>query len=220
MICLKRGMIGPLVLAAVGILAQPVGAVQFSWSQHGGFDFSSGTLRAGGFFGTDEPPQAGHGGLEFFGLQPAPAPGQTYRSIGWGCPADGNNDGAVDPSTCANGGTVANVVAGSDPALNSGRSSLVLDVIDSGQSGVLDSQTGAFVIISRTTHINNLIDDEANALRTVSISSNLIIDSIPPHQDQHTIPIGFLETLNIQPCSQTPNPLGSQCDDLFTFDAS
>ena len=217
---LTRAMIGAMVVAAAGLLAQPASAVQFTWSEHGGFEFGTGTLRAGGFFGPDSPAVAGHGGLEFFQLQAAPAPANTYRSIGWGCPADGNDDGAVTATTCANGGTAAEVVTGVDPATNPNRSSLVLNVFNSAQSGVLDSQTGAEVIISRITHNNNVIDDEANALRTVSISANLVIDAIPPFSDPNVIPIGFLETINISDCSQTPNPLGSLCDDEFTFDAS
>jgi hypothetical protein len=209
-----------MVVAAVGLLAQPAAATQFTWSQHGGFAFGTGTLRAGGFFGPDQPPVAGNGGLEFFGPQAAPAPDDTYRSIGWGCPVDGNADGSVTGATCASGGVAAQVVTATDPATNAGRSSLVLDVFDSGQSGVLDSQTGADVIISRIIQINNVIDDEANALRTVSIASNLVVNSIPPFSMPHTIPMGFLETINVSDCSQTPNPLGSQCDDEFTFDAS
>jgi hypothetical protein len=213
-------MVGALVVAA-GLWAQPAGAVQFTWSEQGGFEFGTGALRAGGFFGPDAPPVAGHGGLEFFQLQASPpAPPNTYRSIGWGCPPDGNDDGAVNGATCANGGTAAQVVTGTDPATNPGRSALVVNTFNSAQSGVLDSQTGAEVIISRITHINNVIDDEANALRSVSITATLIVDSNPPVNDTNTIPIGFLETINISDCTQTPNPLGSLCDDEFTFDAS
>ena len=217
---LRRAMIGALIVATAGLLAHPAGATQFTWSQNGGFEFGTGALRAGGFFGPDSPAVAGNGGLEFFGPQAAPAPANTYRSVGWGCPPDGNNDGNVTGATCANGGVAVQAVTATDPATNPGRSSLVLDVFNSGQSGVLDSQTGAFVIISRITHNNNVIDDEANALSAVSIAANLIVNSIPPLSDPNTIPIGFLETINIGDCTLTPNPLGSQCDDEFTFDAS
>jgi hypothetical protein len=212
--------VGALAILLAAAWVQPAVAVQFTWSQNGGFEFGTGTLRAGQFFGLDSAPVAGHGGLEYFGLQAAPAPANTYRVIGWGCPPDGNNDGAIAAATCANAGVVAEAVTVTDPSTNPGRSSLVLDTFDSTQSGVLDSQTGANVVIARISHINNVIDDEANALSGVTISANLIVDAVPPVSDPNSIPIGFLETINIGACSQTPNPLGSQCDDEFTFDAS
>src|SRR4030095_965608 len=99
MICLKRRMIGALVVAAVALLAQPAGAVQFTWSEQGGFEWGTATLRAGGFFAPDLPPVAGHGGLEFFQLQAPPAPANTYRTIGWGCACHRDNDGAGGPVT-------------------------------------------------------------------------------------------------------------------------
>ena len=212
--------IGALAALVAAAWVQPVVAVQFTWSQNGGFELGTGTLRAGQFFGLDTAPVAGHGGLEYFGPQAAPAPANTYRVIGWGCPPDGNNDGTIAAAGCANAGVVAEAVTGTDPSTNPDRSSLVLDVFNSTQSGVLDSQTGANVVIARITHINTVIDDEANALRQVTISANLIVDAVPPVSDPNSIPIGFLETINIGDCDQTPNPLGSQCDDEFTFDAS
>ncbi len=215
MIGLRRAMIGALV-AAAGLLAQPAQAVQFTWSQHGGFEFGSGTLRAGGFFGADLPAVAGNGGLEYFGPQGGNAPANTYRTIGWGCPPDGNADGSVDEATCA-GGVSAEVLAASDPATNAARSSLVVDVFNSGESGVLDSETEVWRVISRITHNNTVLDNEGNLLATVSIAARLIVDAVPPVDDPDTIPIGFLETLNVSDCTETSDPLGSQCDDVFTF---
>ena len=212
--------IGALAITVAVALAQPVAAAQFTWSQNGGFAIGSGTLRAGQFFGADLPPVAGHGGLEYFGLQPGPAPAGTYRVIGWGCSPDGDNDGTIAAGTCANGGVAAEATTATDPSTNPARSALVLDVFNSTQSGLLDSATGANVVIARITHINNVIDDEANALKGVTISANLIVDAVPQVSDANDIPIGFLETSNTGACIQTPNPLGSSCDDEFTFDAS
>jgi hypothetical protein len=214
------------VIATVGMLAvvQPATAVQFTWKQTGGFLYpgadASETLSEGSFFGADGPPQAGYGGLEFFDPAVDPdAPADTYAVIGWGCVLDGNNSPGA--TNCANGGAAANAVVGVDPSLfGNGRSALTLEVYDSGASGVLDSVTETPVVISRLNHVNNVIDDESNFLKEIVVRANLVINANPEFESPNDVGIGFLETQNrvlVTDCTQ-PNPLGSRCDDQFTFD--
>jgi hypothetical protein len=108
----------------------------------------------------------------------------------------------------------------------------------------LDSDLGNEVRISRLEHLNRVIDNEANSLKAITILSELTItgaDFTPAGQPGDTntneIALTFLETNNqpldtvapAQPqdqgidASSGPedcpglNPLGSKCDDLFTF---
>ena len=211
-------------------LVQPAAAAQFTWNQNGGFFFpgagavdgsngNTGTLRAGQFHGADLAPLAAHGGLEFSGLQTSVnSPANTYSVIQWGCVPDGNNDPGV--TNCVNAGGLANInQAGENLPLPAGRSALTLEVFDSNASGVLDSGTQNVVVIARINHLTRPIDNEANALAKIEVRANLVIDATPQVIDANTVPIGFLETNNIGTCP-APNPLGSQCDDLFTFDTS
>jgi len=218
---LRSFVIGAVAILTAAALVQPAAATTFDWTQNGGFLLGTGTLRAGQFFGADAAAVAGNGGLDFFGLQPSPAPAGTYKVIGWGCPADGNNDG-VATGPCANAGVAAEATTGTDPStIGAGRSALQLDVFDSSVSGVLDSVTSAFVVIAKITHFNEVIDNESNALKAITVSANLVIDTSPTDtEDLNDVPIGFLETNNaVTPCGGV-NPLGSTCDDVFTFDAS
>jgi hypothetical protein len=220
------------MLASAGLVHEAA-AEQFIWSQNGGFVMPGAdpnlTLRAGQLFGTNAAPLAAHGGLEFFDLQAVPAPANTFRVISWGCETDGNSTGGV--TNCANGGTALNAQTLVDPTPApgvNGRSLLVLDVFDSSDAasgGVLDSATGNPVVIARIHHLNRIVDNEANALKAITISTNLVVNGNPGVPgDLNSIPIGFLETNNdvasAAGCTQTPNPLGSICDDQFTFDVS
>src|SRR5262245_45141925 len=92
-----------IVVLASAALVRAAAAEQFIWSQNGGFVLPGAdpnlTLRAGQFFGANAAPVADHGGLEFFDLQPAPAPANTFRVISWGCVNDGDNTAGV--TNCA-----------------------------------------------------------------------------------------------------------------------
>ena len=233
----RRGWVVGLVAALMIGYAAAGDAVEFTWNQAGGFALGTGSLTGGplGPGGFPGPANAGHGGLEFFGLQTAPpAPAGTYRSISWGCVADGDNSGGV--TNCANGGVVGEAVVGADPTGEAGRSSLISTRYDNPTSpaplapigplsfsadGVLRDD-GLWVVIARLDHLNRIIDNEGNYLGGVSILSNLTIDATPPFDDPtNTVPITFTETLNTALADCTaPNPLGSACDDVFTFDAS
>ena len=81
---------------------------------------------------------------------------------------------------------------------------------------------GLWVIIARLDHLNRVIDNEGNYLSGISVQTNLSIAATPPFDDPtNTVPITFTETLNAALADCTaPNPLGSACDDVFTFDAS
>jgi hypothetical protein len=246
----KRLAMGAIAVIATAALVQPADATQFRWSQHGGFVLDPGgstSIQSGegpesAPVAPGSPPRPGQGGLEFFDLQAAPAPVNTYRVVGWGCTPDGNNSPGIGvgnsaaAATCAQGASTLIAASANDP-LNSAagvRSALSLDVFTSETpsfgppfgSQILDSDTQNVVVIARINHFNRVIDNEANTLFTVQVDANLIIRDLggnPIFTDANSVPIGFRETLNVTSgtanCAQ-PNPLGSTCDDVFTFDAS
>jgi hypothetical protein len=230
----NRGWLVGLVAALVIGHTAAGEAVDFTWNQSGGFALGTGSLAAGpespGPF--PGPGIAGHGGLVFSNLQTSPpAPAGTYSTISWGCVADGNNTPGV--TNCANGGTLGEVV-GPDESGDPGRSSLVSTRYDNTTSPENVAPIGSFtfsadgtlrddglwVVISRIDHLNRIIDNEGNFLAGISSLTNLTIDATPPFNDPtNTVPILFVETLNAAPCVGE-NPLGSTCDDVFTFDTS
>ncbi len=224
-----------LSLAMVAVVAsvQPATAETFPWIQNGGFVFpgsdASGTLRAGSAFGGGATPIAGNGGLEFSGQQlDANDPAGTYSQIMWGCVPDGN----PGPGTnCVNGGTLANVQVNGGaetaipdddltvtPPIFGGRSALQVRTFDSGVSGVLDSTAGeaGAVRITRINHLNRTLDSASNTLKAILTLARLVVTGASPALPDRTIAITFTETPNLGPCP-SPNPLGSTCDDIFTF---
>ena len=71
--------------------------------------------------------------------------------------------------------------------------------------------------ISSIFHNNNVISGSASVLASANIYSDL---SLGLGGDQNTVKIlTFEETSNDGSCP-SPNPLGSNCDDYFTFDAN
>ena len=239
----KRFAMGAIAVVATAALVQPADAATFRWSQHGGFVLgASATLQSGeGPEATPvapgSAPRPNQGGLEFFDLQAAPAPAATYRVVGWGCTPDGNNSPGIGvgnslaATTCANAGVVAAAASANDPlnSLLGERSALELTVFDHTQSGILDSALQNVVVIARIDHFNRVIDNEANSLFTIRVDANLLIkeDAVGEAlivSDANSVPIGFRESLNtvnggVGNCD-APNPLGSTCDDAFTFDTS
>jgi hypothetical protein len=220
-------------MVAVVASVQPATAATFPWIQNGGFVFpgsdASGTLRAGSAFGGGATPIAGNGGLEFSGQQlDANDPAGTYSQIMWGCVPDGN----PGPGTnCVNGGTLANVqvnggaetaIPNDDltvtPPVFGGRSALQVRTFDSGQSGLLDSTAGeaGAVRIARINHLNRTLDSASNTLKAISTLARLVVTGASPALTDRTVAITFTETPNLGPCP-SPNPLGSTCDDIFTF---
>ncbi len=231
----NRGWLVGLVAALVIGHTAAGEAVDFTWNQSGGFALGTGSLLAGprgpGFPG---PGVAGHGGLEFFqDPNDPPAPAGTYRSISWGCLADGNNSPGV--TNCANGGVVGEVVSNQDPTNDPGRSSLVFFPFDNITSptpspvGVFTFSAdgtlrddGLWVVVQRLDHLNRVIDNEGNYLGGITTQTSLTINSVPPFTDNNAVPIVFIETLNEVVAADCvgENPLGSACDDVFTFDTS
>ncbi len=231
----NRGWLVGLVAALVIGHTAAGEAVDFTWNQSGGFALGTGSLAAGpegpGFPG---PGVAGHGGLVFSTLQTSPpAPAGTYRTISWGCVADGNNSPGV--TNCANGGTLGEVV-GPDESGDPGRSSLVSTTFNNATSpenlGTIGFFTfsadgtlrddGLWVVISRIDHLNRIIDNEGNFMSGITNQTSLTINAAPPFTDNNAVPIVFIETLNEVTAGDCvgENPLGSACDDVFTFDAS
>lgn len=237
---LKTFALGVVSLLATAALIQPADATTFRWSQHGGFVLdASATLQRGegpealaGAGIPGNPPRAGLGGLEFFDPQAAPAPASTYRVVGWGCTPDGNNTVGIASAatTCANAGVAAAAASANDPLASAlgARSALELTVFDSLGNGVLNSDTQNVVVIARIDHFNRVIDNEANSLFNINISANLLVkeDNVGEAlivSDANTVPISFRESLNRttgEASCDGANPLGSICDDVFTFDTS
>ena len=210
------GVAGCLVLALV--MAIPAQATTWNFTETGGFDFGTATT---GFIAGNTPCC---GGIDFYdSANPVSNfSGKTqYQTIAWGCQND-NTDGSTTLANCAaqvgKSSTAANVNAltASDPTLNTNRSALQLTTF-----GGSVNDDGVFVIISQLTHFNRVIDGNSRTLGTVGITAELSLNPDPggPFPNTNTIDLGFLETANAATasgCSETPNPLGTACDDLFT----
>ena len=208
---LKAVVMHGLAVAAVVALvvgqASTASAVTFNYSQSTGFVFGTATTEVG--FPVAWQPATLVSGVEFFqpsvnpGVPVGPPPPNTFTTVAWGCDLAGGN--------CAAPGQ--NVV-GVDPIpvfpVNPARSGLRAI----GQAGTV-SDDGVFVTITHLEHQNNPIN--GRTLATVDISSILRISTNPETTSPDIITIAFKETLNQAPCSP-PNPLGSTCDDFFTFD--
>lgn len=79
---------------------------------------------------------------------------------------------------------------------------------------------GAIVQTAQIRHTNNVIPDEDDFLASIVLSTSLILSS--GGTELINLPldvlVNFQETSNISPCANPPgNPLGSICDDVFTF---
>ncbi|MBI2198510.1 MAG: DUF11 domain-containing protein [Candidatus Rokubacteria bacterium] len=176
------------VLIAVGLLALAVGlsgpasaAQPFSWVQHGGFTFGSESSTNGA--GT---------GIEFYLLQPAPAPAATYKTIGWGSLGGASFVTGTDPFTEVG------------PPLSDARSVLSLDALN----GTIND--GETQVISHVTHANRTILPPF--LTGVQIDTLLKIENVGGTEVLSLpalIPIFFTETINVDPPAD-----GSGCDPL------
>jgi len=134
---------------------------------------------------------------------PVAPSGQTFGTIAWGLPAttSNNNPGGglvgFDPFTVGN--NADNRYSG-------------LEVV-----GLSGNITENWTSISTIYHHNSEINGLASVLASANIYSDLTLGL---GSNQNTVPItSFAETTNATPCP-TPNPLGSTCDDRFTFDFS
>jgi hypothetical protein len=185
-------------------------AVTFNYTQAGGFDFDTATT------GSILQGTACCGAIEFFNNVTNFGGNQQYQTIAWGCESDGKA-GSTDLASCAGGGGPSapnvNVVTAADPVAGGTFSALQLNTF---QGQISDNNT--FVDLTELVHFNRVIDGDSRTLGTVSITAQLSLNPNPggPFPNQNTIDIGFLETLNIAPCNETQNPLGSVCDDIFS----
>lgn len=129
----------------------------------------------------------------------ADAPTGTFGTIAWGLPATNSNLGQVGFNPFTTGTT--------DDTRYSG-----LRVV-----GLNGNITENWTSISTIYHNNSVISGFASVLASANIYSDLTLGL---GADQNTVAItGFAETTNATPCP-SPNPLGSTCDDRFTFDFS
>jgi hypothetical protein len=193
----------------------PAHAVVFAWTEIGGFIFD-GSATTGSIAGALNSNT--NGGLVFNGLVAGPV-ANAYQNLGWGCEKE------QFPDNCAAGvGGPVNkqIVTAIDPTLDPNRSTLHLNTFTSAQSGLLVSG-GPAVDISQIIHRNQVIDGTSRTLGTVNITAQLdLIPSpgAPAFPNVDTVGLGFLESLNtdtLAGCNETPNPLGSLCDDRFSI---
>jgi hypothetical protein len=147
---------------------------------------------------------------------PGPPTGY-YNTIAWGYPTlnkardlDGDTPGLYndDPFRPAIGNTFLDLsglrVLGHSGSISTGA------LIDE-ELGLSD--WGGWVTISTVQHQNRTIAIAASTLKSADIYSELSIGSLT---NPNTVPILFKETTNTRPCDP-PNPLGSVCDDYFTY---
>lgn len=96
-----------------------------------------------------------------------------------------------------------------------------------------DISTGETKIISTLTHDNKPISLIPNGNQPYSWGpqnifgrfqlldgGTTVLDDDESFPDLEPITIEFTETVNLPVCSESPNPLGSNCDDFFTFTVS
>jgi hypothetical protein len=191
------------VAALLGANAAPAHAVDFDFSHSTGWVLGTSDTRSG--------PSPNIGGVEFFepAVNPNPAlhpgdndpPPGTFTTIGWGCLASG------DPLTCTPAGESITLV---DPMTNAARSALFVE----GLAGTA-TVNGDWEAITHLEHRNQPIT--GRTLSEIDIAAILRLSANPPFSDSQTVEVAFTETLNRAPCP-APNPVGTVCDDLFSFD--
>lgn len=122
---------------------------------------------------------------------------QTFGTIAWGTPNDSGGLVVTDP-------------------LGAGQNFSGLKV--STFNGVI---TENWTNISSVLHHNQVINGNSQVLVSGYIFSDLHLGTLATGNngsDQNSVKIiSFLETSNVDNCVQTPNPLGSHCDDVFEF---
>lgn len=197
-------------LVAIGLLALAVGlsgpasaAPPFSWDQQGGFTF-----------GSESSTNGPDTGIEFYLLQPDPAPPGTYKTIGWGNLGGASFVTGTDPLT----------EVGSGPPFLDSRSALSLDALNSTVNGTISP--GETKVISHVTHANRTIvlpfltSVQIDTLLRVRNAAAAPVLSLPA-----SIPILFTETLNAgsvagEGCVAFPGThiVGTPaCSDFFIF---
>jgi hypothetical protein len=206
-------------LAATGLLALVVGqapppadAASFFYSQTTGWLKGSSTTEPGAEVGGGTAVS----GVEFFGpvlaapgppVGPPPhTPPGIFSTIGWGCRAAPNVPAGAN---CPASGETITLSDPHDGPNTGDRSSLDI----TGLAGVILTD-GVPVPISHLEHDNTIVS--GRTLKDITVASRLRFSTIPPTTDDNDIDVVFDETLNVLPCP-APNPLGSTCDDLFTF---
>lgn len=219
-----------LIVALVALVAghaTSADAITFFFSHTGGFELGSATVQPGTLFD--------QGGVEFFGPVPpynaptipgGPSPLNTYAQIGWGCGATADTCAADDAdhnvvvlTSPFNDPTLGTVNVSNPPLTgvpepaspgNPNRSALGIVTFN----GTVSDNSVA-VDITELFHQNNPIN--GNFLSSVDIVTTLRISTTPTFEDPNsTVSITFHETINQDPCAP-PNPLGSTCDDFWSF---
>lgn len=191
--CLRKTL-AIAVVGAFSAYSMPASALLLAFDQDTGFVVDS-TLLSNDL-ATPSNDIAWYASSPDAPVAPAGA-GQTFGTIAWGVLATNNSLGEV---------TYDPFLAGSDGDTRFSGLGVV------GLDGFI---TENWTSISTIYHNNSAINSSAFVLGSANIFSYLTLGL---GFDANTVAItGFAETLNQATCPP-PNPLGSICDDVFTFD--
>lgn len=150
-----------------------------------------------------------------YGSLPAPPAGE-FNTLAWGVPITNSGRGllAADPFTPDPGtGNINTDLSGIRVVGHQGTITTGVDL------GGGNSDWGGWQSISTVYHQNRAINSIADTLLATVLRSTLTFDHTPGGDiasDTNSIAVAFNETLNSLPCG-SGNPMGSVCDDLFTF---
>lgn len=195
---LLRKTLAVAVVSAFAAYSVQASALSLSFDQNTGFVVDN-TLLSNGSAGSKNNDIVWYASSGDAPTSPISPTGQTFGTIAWGLPATNQNLGQVAFNPFSVGTNSDNRYSGLRVA------------------GLSGNITENWTSISTIFHHNSEISGSASVLQSANIFSDLHLGI---GSNQNTVAItGFLESTNANPCP-TPNPLGSTCDDRFTFDFS
>jgi len=188
---LLRKTMAVAFVSAVAAYSVQASAISLSFDQNTGFVVDN-TLLSNG------PAGSKNNDIVWY-ASTADAPTGTFGTIAWGLPSLNQGLGQVAFDPFSVGTNADNRYSG-------------LRVV-----GLDGNITENWTSISTIYHHNSEINGLASVLASANIYSELTLGL---GMNANTVAItSFAETTNASPCP-TPNPLGSTCDDRFTFDFS
>lgn len=195
---LLRNTLAVAFVSAFAAYSVQASAISLSFDQNAGFVVDN-TLLSNGPVGSKNNDIVWYASSSDAPTSPISPSGQTFGTIAWGLPATNANLGQVGFNPFAVGSNADNRYSG-------------LEV-----QGLSGNITENWTSIATIFHHNAEISGSASVLQSANIFSDLHLGL---GSNQNTMSItGFLESTNATPCP-SPNPLGSTCDDRFTFDFS
>lgn len=195
---LLRKTLAVAFVSAFAAYSVQASAISLSFDQNAGFVVDN-TLLSNGPAGSKNNDIVWYASSSDAPTSPISPSGQTFGTIAWGLPATNANLGQVAFNPFTVGSNADNRYSG-------------LQV-----QGLSGNITENWTSISTIFHHNSEISGSASVLQSANIFSDLHLGL---GSNQNVVSItGFLESTNAAPCP-SPNPLGSTCDDRFTFDFS